>query len=160
MAQSRIADAWDSFRDNIDHVVDHKVRMIEVDDHEEAKRVHMRLMVRAFGKLNIKASTYDPNSPQSIDWFFRKVETQLKAKDVVIEHRNYDHEGSKYGGAPDETRRSGWYFFKNPVLTKIPELVYFISDPAYYPRPGILHNPIGGRFSLDRWVVMTNVPND
>lgn len=159
-AQSRIADAWQSFGDNLDHVIDQKIRMIEVDDPGEAKRVHVRLMVRALGKLNIKVNGYDPDNPQSVEWFFKKLEAQAKTRDVVVEHRNYTSYGSRYGGAPDEMRRSGFYFFRQWSPTSEPELAYFISDPAYYPRPGVIHNPIGGKFSKDRWVVMTNVPND
>lgn len=155
MTRYILNDVRRNFADNIGHLIDKKVRQVEVETVEEALATHVNFMVTALNKLNIQVRGFNPRDINSVKWFFKKVDKQLKANSVTIEHRIY---GDMPGEKPEHKMRSGYFFFKQWAENTPPEIAYWISDPIYSPRPGLLYNGIGQKIGKKRWIIMTNVP--
>ena len=155
MTRYILNDVRNNFADNIGHLIDKKVRQVEIDSVEGALATHVNLMVTALAKLNIKVQGFNPRDRNSVMWFFKKVDKQLVANSVKIEHRKY---GNMPGDKPEHKIRSGYFFFKQWAEDTPPEIAYWVSDPIYSPRPSLLYNGVGQKIGKPRWIILTNVP--
>ena len=155
MTRYILNDVRRNFADNIGHLIDKKVRQVEVETVEQALHTHVDFMVKALAKLNIKVQAFNPRDRNSIKWFFKKVDQQIKANSVTIEHRRY---GDRQGDKPEHKIRSGYFFFKQWAPETPPEIAHWISDPIYSPRPSLLYNGQGTKIGKPRWIILTNVP--
>jgi hypothetical protein len=156
MTRYILNDVRRNFADNIGHLIDKKVRQVEIETVQEALSTHVNFMVTALNKLNIRVQGFNPRDINSIKWFFKKVDKQIKANSVTIEHRRY---GDRPGDKPEDKMRSGYFFFKQWAENTPPEIAYWISDPIYSPRPSLLYNGQGTKIGKPRWIIYTNVPS-
>lgn len=159
MTRYVLGDVRRNFADNINHVIDKKVRQIEVESIDESLKTHVDLMVRAMNKLNIRVNGFNPRDSESVKWFFKKCNQQIQADGgmIKIEHRIY---GPRVGGPKEDQIKSGFYFFRQYQENVPPEIAYWISDPIFSSRPGLLYNGQGTKIGKPRWFILTNVPGD